>query len=97
MKAPITITPMYTLFFKDNFSLKKNTLNNSVVMGEAKNKTLETIGLVSFSPKKLNKSAKKTIILITNTVLKCALILVYKIKFVCLHINTKPTKKTMTS
>ena len=58
------------MFFLENFSLKKNALNKIVVKGAAKNKRLETIGFVCFKPRKLNRIAKKTTILMMTIFLK---------------------------
>ena len=58
------------MFLEDSFSLKKKALKTIVVKGMARNSKLVIIGLVFFSPKKLNNSAKKITTLISNTRLK---------------------------
>jgi len=58
------------MFFLDSFSLKKKALNKMVVKGAAKNKRLAIIGFVCFKPKKLNRIAKKTTILMKAIFLK---------------------------
>ncbi len=58
------------MFLEDSFSLKKKALKTMVVKGMARNNKLVIIGLVFFSPKKLNNSAKKITTLISRMRLK---------------------------